>query len=140
AKININAPVNKVFEVTADGRQQLIWDKGSFSALEELTPPPTQKGSKFKCRVKGMGKMMYEFAEYQPPGIFVHKSVTGMCYGTHYFQFTETAEGTLFSQTMELRMRGFFILLSPFVSFGLQRSLNRMNKELKAYIESKIQT
>lgn len=136
AEIVINASITRVFEIASDGRQQLIWDKGYFSSLEELTSPPTRKGSKFKCRVKGMGKMSYEFAEYQPPRLFIHESVTTLCYGTHHFRFSETTGGTLFSQTMELRMRGFFILFTPFVSFGLQRSLKRMNRELKAYIES----
>ena len=136
AGIFINAPQQKIFNIAADGHQQMAWDSGNFTHFEMLSPPPVQKGTKCQCRVKGMGKMTYEFAEYKPYSVFVHTSVTRMAYGTHYFSFEEKDAGTMFLQKMELRLRGIFILLTPFIKPSLTKTLNNMNKELKNYCES----
>lgn len=133
--ILIHAPVKKVFETAADPNKQLIWNTGDFSHLSSLSDGPLGKGSKFSCRVKGAGKMIYEFTEYLPYSRFTHASTTRMSYGVHYFSFNEKNNSTEFLQTMQIRLRGFAILLYPFAKNILKKQLNKINMGLKQYLE-----
>lgn len=137
ATIIIHAPAREVFAVAADPYQQLIWDAGNFTDLQSLDNLPLGKGSKFSCRVKGVGKMTYEFSDYQPFKQFVHQSKTWMNSGVHTFDFTEKDGATRLTQIMQIKLQGIGVLLYPFAKRILGRQLVRLNNELKNYVERK---
>ena len=136
ATISIQASAEKVFNTAADPNQQLKWDAGNFTRLESLTNGPLGKGSRFSCYVKGMGKMVYEFSEYQPFTRFVHSSTNWMSDGIHNFDFNENDGITELTQTMTIKLKGIGIIIYPFARNILNKQLGRLNSELKKYIEN----
>lgn len=133
--ILITAPTESVFRAVADPHKQAIWDPDSMKDPVALNSKEPCLGACYRCRVPGMGIMHYEFATYQPFSLFVHDSKTSIANGVHEFSFSASDEGTLFSQTMKLRPKGWGYLLYPFMGMLTRRRLQQMNKKLKQYLE-----
>jgi uncharacterized protein YndB with AHSA1/START domain len=70
----IAAPPEAVFDAAADPQTQLSWDAGNLLAVEKLTPGALARGARYRGRFKGMGTVEYEFAEFDRPHRFAHRT------------------------------------------------------------------
>jgi hypothetical protein len=131
----IRAPRQEVFEAVADPFRQVEWDGSYMSGVQQLTPGPIREGSRFTCRLRGLGRMDYRFTTYQPWDRFHHASEMFVMTGEHEFIFDEEAGGTRFRQVMSVRPKGLGFLLYPFLKKMLRRRLLQMNRELKEWME-----
>src|ERR687888_549811 len=68
----IAQPTERVFDAAADPQLQLRWDAPTLRQVEKLTPGPLARGARYRGNFKGLGKVTYEFAEFEPGRAFQH--------------------------------------------------------------------
>jgi uncharacterized protein YndB with AHSA1/START domain len=95
-------PVSEVFDTVADPEKQLLWEPEMLKAVEKLTPGPLGKGSRYRGAFKGLGKVEYEYVEFEPNRRFVHRARMPLGIMLHIFTFEETPGGTRMSQEGEI--------------------------------------
>jgi hypothetical protein len=135
ASVDINCSCETLFHVSADPYQQLKWDAPNFKNVTALTPGPIGKGSAYKCVIRCLGTMQYEFAEYEPCNFFAHRSKMFLTYGYHRFEFVRLPQGTRLIQTMQVWPRGIGILFYPFMKRMTQKQLDSVGTGLKSFLE-----
>jgi hypothetical protein len=130
----IAAQLEETFDAAADPEIQLRWDAGNLLGVERLTSGPLAKGSRYRGRFKGMGTVEYEFAEFDRPRRFTHR--TRVPFGTmsHRLSFEAAAEGTRLTQEAWLEPNLVGRLMSPIVGRMLRKRLPTVSAELRAYL------
>jgi uncharacterized protein YndB with AHSA1/START domain len=132
----IAAPPEAVFDAAADPQTQLSWDAGNLLAVEKLTPGALARGARYRGRFKGMGTVEYEFAEFDRPQRFAHR--TQVPFGTmgHRLTFEPAAEGTRLTQEGWLEPNLVGRLMTPLIGRMLRRRLPTVARELGEYLAS----
>lgn len=124
----------ELFAIVADPQSQLIWDAESLKQVEALTPGPLGKGSRYRGTFSGLGVVEYEYAEYEPPTRFAHRSIVRMGEIYHTFEFEPLPEGTRLTHTSTLRARGLWRLLAPMMRRVMQNRLRAMSIAIRDYL------
>jgi len=130
----IPVPPEAAFDAAADPTTQLRWDAANLLEVEQLTSGPLAKGSRYRGRFKGMGTVEYEFAEFDRPNRFTHR--TRVPFGTmsHQLTFERAAEGTRLTQEGWLEPNLIGRLMAPVIGRMLRRRLPTVAGELRAYL------
>ena len=137
-EIDINRPVEEVFDVVADERNEprynprLLW-------VEKLSSGPIGRGTRFRAASKTMGRpveMTIEFTEYERPRRL--RSSTHMptmeIQGT--LTFDPVPERTRMRWSWALQPRGVVRLLSPLVARMGERQEETIWAGLKQFMEA----
>ena len=130
----IKATPEAAFEAAADPETQLRWDAGNLLAVEKLTPGALGQGARYRGRFKGMGTVEYEFAEFERPHLFAHR--TQLPFGTmgHRLTFESTVESTRLTQEAWLEANLIGRLMTPMIGRMLRRRLPTVARELGDYL------
>jgi len=137
-EVTIDAPVEEVFDLVADERNEPRYNPRIVHA-EKLSEGPIGRGSRFVAQPKGMGskgKMTMEVVEYERP----HRlhSIIRSSYmeveGT--LTFGEADGGTRLRWVWDMGLVGPMKLMSPVLALIGPRWERRNWEGLKQYIES----
>jgi len=137
--IVINRPVEQVFAVMADAKNQRQWD----SALLEvrLTPDgPMSVGTKITEVRKFMGRASEntgEVIEFEPNARITRKSSVDSpmkLVGT--LTFAPTPKGTKVGWRWDLQFSGFFVLVGPLIAAAMIKGADKSLRGLKDRLES----
>lgn len=130
----IPAPPEAAFDTAADPNTQLRWDAANLLKVEQLTSGPLAKGSRYRGHFKGMGTVEYEFAEFDRPRRFTHR--TRVPFGTmsHQLTFEAAAGGTRLTQEGWLEPNLIGRLMGPVIGRMLRRRLPTVAAELRDYL------
>lgn len=137
-EVTIDAPVEEVFDLVADERNEPRYNPRIVHA-EKLSEGPIGRGSRFVAQPKGMGskgKMTLEVVEYERP----HRlhSIIRSSYmeveGT--LTFGEADGGTRLRWVWDMGLVGPMKLMSPVLALIGPRWERRNWEGLKQYIES----
>ena len=137
-EVTIDAPVEEVFDLVADERNEPRYNPRIVNA-EKLSEGPIGRGSRFVAQPKGMGskgKMTLEVVEYERP----HRlhSIIRSSYmeveGT--LTFGEADGGTRLRWVWDMGLVGPMKLMSPVLALIGPRWERRNWEGLKQYIES----
>jgi uncharacterized protein YndB with AHSA1/START domain len=130
----IPAAPDHVFQVASDPEIQLRWDRDSLRAVEKLSSGPLGKGSRYRGKFKGIGTVEYEFAEFDPPHRFTHR--THMPFGSmnHRLTFDPAPEGTRLTQEAWLEPNLIGRVIAPIANRMLGRRLPVVARELREYV------
>jgi hypothetical protein len=129
-------PTADVFEAAADPQIQLRWDARTLRHVEQLTPGPLGRGSRFRGNFKGFGVVTYEFTEFEPGHRFQHVAKIPMGEMRHRFIFDQIPDGTRLIQEGDLRPNIVGRLLAPFIMRMLRQRFSTIAQELDAYLAS----
>lgn len=131
----IAASPEAVFDAAVDPETQLRWDAGSLLEVHKLTPGPLAKGSRYRGRFKGMGTVEYEFAEFDRPHRFTHRTRVPFGVMSHQLTFDSVTEGgTRLTQEGWLEPNLIGRLMAPVIGRMLRRRLPTVAQELRAYL------
>src|SRR5688572_21682633 len=100
----IQRPPASVFAAIEDPKVQMTFDP-MFRGVEQLTPGPIARGTRFRGDFKGMGKVEYEYADFEPGRRIVH--AVRMPFGgmRHAFELApEGATATQLAQSMDAEL------------------------------------
>jgi uncharacterized protein YndB with AHSA1/START domain len=89
----IKKPVDEVFGVVADAGNFAEWNP-TIRASRRLDDQPLGKGSRFEWDLRGFGKVVQEFQEFEPSAqVRIVPHITTL-EGGHRFRFTANGDAT----------------------------------------------
>ena len=129
----IERPVEEVFRVASDPKAQLEWDD-RMTSVQPLSEAPLERGATFRARFRRMGSVTYEYADFDPPRRFSHRSRMPFGTMTHVFTFDPTASGTRMVQVGRMEPTALGRLLAPVVRRMLAKRFPQIAGDLRAYL------
>jgi hypothetical protein len=136
--VEIKKPADKVFAYTTDAKSWPKWQT-ILPQAEQTSPGPVAVGTTFKGVVHMMGlsfKWTSKATECQPPGKF-GKIITSMpMIVDQHNTYIPIEGGTKFTIVYDLKIRGFYKLMSPVLVSKMRTELRKSLGNLKGVLEA----
>jgi len=140
--IVIDRPVEQVFAVFADTKNQPQWDPGLLEA--RLMPEgPVRVGTRITEMRRFMGRVSEntgEVIEFEPNARITRKSVDQPMAVVGTVAFTSIPKGTMINWKWDLQFSGFFSLVGTLIATGMKRGAQSSLYGLKDLLESQVPT
>ena len=130
----IKKPVDEVFAVVADGGGWADWNP-TVRASRRLDTGPIGNGARFEWDLRGVGKVVQEFQEFEPNRRVRILSHVKMVEGGHRFRFSAQGQGTRIDHELEIRPKSMFVLLAPMIGLNGRKNLRDTANALQAHLE-----
>ena len=130
----IKKPVDEVFAVVADGASWADWNP-TVRASRRLDAGPIGNGARFEWQLRGVGKVVQEFQEFEPNTRVRFVTHVKATKGGHLFCFSSQGEETRIDHEVEIRPKGVFILLAPMMGLIGRKDLRDTANGLQAHLE-----
>jgi hypothetical protein len=130
----IKKTVDEVFAVVVDGASWADWNP-TVRASRRLDGGPIGNGARFEWDLRGVGKVVQEFQEFEPNTrvrFVTHVKTLG---GGHLFCFSTQGEGTRIDHEVEIRPKGVFRLFAPMMGLIGRKDLRDTAAALQAHLE-----
>jgi uncharacterized membrane protein len=140
SSVVINSPVEQVFAVMIDTKNQPRWDPGLLEA--RLSPDgPIKVGTKITEVRKFMARTSEntgEVVEFEPNARITRKSVNGPMTVVGTVTFAGTPKGTKVSWRWDLQLKGIFALAGPIIATLLEKGSETSLGGLKDLLENQV--
>jgi uncharacterized protein YndB with AHSA1/START domain len=133
----IPRPLEEVFDAAADPFQQLQWDAKLLKSVQPVGSGPLAKGARYRGRFKGMGTVEYEYADYDPPHRFAHRSALPMGEMLHTLEFEPVDGGTRLTQRISMRPTFLGRVMGPVMRPRMRRRMRDLPLQLTEYLQAK---
>jgi uncharacterized protein YndB with AHSA1/START domain len=130
----IKKPVDEVFAVVADGAGWADWNP-TVRASRRLDTGPIGNGARFEWDLRGVGRVVQEFQEFEPNRRVRILSHVKMVEGGHRFRFSAQGEGTRIDHELEIRPKSVFHLFAPMIGLNGRKNLRDTANALQAHLE-----
>jgi hypothetical protein len=104
-------------------------------ASRRLDTGPIGNGARFEWDLRGVGKVVQEFQEFEPNRRVRILSHVKMVEGGHRFRFSAQSEGTRIDHEQEIRPKSVFLLLAPMIGLNGRKNLRDTANALQARLE-----
>jgi hypothetical protein len=136
----IEARPEVAFAAASDPERQLEWDAGRMRSVQKLSPGPLGKGARYRASFKGMGKVEYDYEDYEPPRRFTHRSRLPIGTMRHTFVFEPSDGGTRMTQEGSFEPTFLGRLATPVVRRMLARTFPRIAESIQAHLRGGART
>lgn len=131
----IRRPVEEVFAAVIDAGNFAAWNP-TIRASRKLSDGEVGNGSRFEWQLRGFGKVIQEFQEFQRnERVRIVPQLKSLS-GGHRFLFTADAGGTRIDHELEMVPHGLFRLFGPIVARTGRKNLRDTAAALQAHLES----
>jgi ligand-binding SRPBCC domain-containing protein len=130
----IKKPVDEVFAVVADGASWADWNP-TVRASRRLDAGPIGNGARFEWELRGVGKVVQEFQEFEPNTRVRFVTHVKTIKGGHLFRFSTEGEQTRIDHEVEIRPKGVFLLFAPMMGLIGRKDLRDTANALQAHLE-----
>jgi hypothetical protein len=130
----IKRPVDEVFAVVADGASWADWNP-TVRASRRLNAGPIGNGARFEWELRGVGKVVQEFQEFEPNTRVRFVTHVKQMKGGHLFRFSTQGEQTRIDHEVEVRPTGVFLLFAPMMRLIGRKDLRDTSNALQAHLE-----
>ena len=130
----IKKPVDEVFKVVADGASWADWNP-TVRASRRLDAGPIGNGARFEWQLRGVGKVVQEFQEFEPNTRVRFVTHVKTIKGGHLFCFSPQGEETRIDHEVEIRPKGVFMLFAPMMGLIGRKDLRDTANALQAHLE-----
>ena len=130
----ISKPAGEVFDVLADVGSYAKWNPTILSS-RWVDDEPHGNGSRFEWGLRGLGKVVQELGEFEPP---VHlRIVTDLkpVKGGHRMRLTANGDATRIDHELEVTPRGIFRLFGPMLVMNGRRNLRATANAISTHFE-----
>jgi ligand-binding SRPBCC domain-containing protein len=138
--IEINRPLQEVFDYVSDVGNFPEWTAHTLEVLKD-TPGPPQQGDEFTLVIKSVGRRFetpYERTSYEPNRRYTDRAVGGPVPNQQWvYTFQEEPGGTRLTRAVEAEPGGFLKLLEPLQKRTVQRQLRKDLQTLKDQLEAR---
>jgi uncharacterized protein YndB with AHSA1/START domain len=137
-EIVINRPVEEVFDIVADERNEPRYNP-RFLRAEQTSVGPIGVGTRFRAETKTMGRtvpMTIEFTTYERPRRLASRTRMSAMDIRGTLTFESAKAGTLMRWSWELQPRGVYRLLTPLIAWMGQRQEAAIWAGLKRFLEA----
>jgi uncharacterized protein YndB with AHSA1/START domain len=131
----IHRPVDTVFATVTDAAAFAEWNP-TIRASRRLDEGPIGNGSKFEWDLRGFGKVVQDFQEFEPNKrvrIVPHMKTVE---GGHRFSFTADGADTRIDHELEMIPKGLFRLFAPMMGMIGRKNLRDTADALQRHLES----
>jgi uncharacterized protein YndB with AHSA1/START domain len=137
SSIVINRSPDEVFAAIADPQVQVTYDGETYRSAEKLTDGPIGKGTRFRGDFTGMGKVEYEYSEFEPGRLIQHRVMLPAGKVFHRFELSPEAGGTRLTQSIDTdpSLLG-RILWSLVLEKKLRDRVKTLNARVRTFVES----
>jgi uncharacterized protein YndB with AHSA1/START domain len=136
-EVDIAAPVDQVFDLVADERNEPRYNP-RLARAEKVTDGPVGAGSRFVVEPRGMGRwgvMTAEVVDYDRPRRLATSVRSSYLAVDGTLTFTEADGGTRLSWSWDTRLRGWARLFTPVLVVTGARWERRNWEDLKRFME-----
>ncbi|WP_332644965.1 SRPBCC family protein [Aeromicrobium sp.] len=133
--LTLDQPPDRVFDFLTDLPNEPTWNP-DCSSVEKLSAEPTQEGSTFRGRFRGMGQVMVELTAYRPHHRFATRERSRIATGDFDFALTPHGKGTQVDLQMTLRPNGPMRLLQPIMRRKISQFLADLPHHIQAGLDS----
>ena len=130
----IKKPVDEVFAVVADGASWADWNP-TIRASRRLDAGPIGNGARFEWQLRGVGKVVQEFQEFEPNTRVRFVTHVKTMKGGHLFRLSTQGEQTRIDHEVEIRPKGVFLLFAPLMGLIGRKDLRDTANALQAHLE-----
>jgi hypothetical protein len=130
----IDRPVEEVFAVVADGGNFAQWNP-TIRASRRLDDGEIGNGSRFEWDLRGFGKVVQEFQEFQTNAQLRIVPHIKTVQGGHRFRFAAQGAATRIDHELEMIPKGAFRLLAPILSMTGRKNLRDTANALQRHLE-----
>jgi hypothetical protein len=130
----IKKPVDEVFAVVADGASWADWNP-TVRASRRLDAGPIGNGARFEWELRGVGKVVQEFQEFEPNTRVRFVTHVKTMKGGHLFRFSTQGEQTRIDHELEIRPKGVFLVFAPMMGLIGRKDLRDTANALQAHLE-----
>jgi uncharacterized protein YndB with AHSA1/START domain len=138
-EIFINRPVEEVFDVVADERNEPRYNP-RLLCVEQISSGPIGRGTQFRAATKTMGRpvqMTIEFTDYERPRHLASLTHLPTMEIRGALSFDPVPEGTRMGWSWELQPRGVLRLLRPLIARRGKRQEEAIWAGLKQFLEAR---
>ena len=130
----INKPVDAVFQTVVDVANFPKWNPTTPSA-RKLTTGEIGEGTRFELEIPGFGKVQQELREFERNKRVRLVPSMRFLSGGHRFLFTAQGSSTRIDHELEMTLKGFFKIFSPFMGMMGAKNLRDFADALQRYLE-----
>jgi hypothetical protein len=136
ANVVIEKSSPAVFSALEDPKVQITFDD-MFRGVEKLTPGPIAKGTRFRGDFKGMGKVEYEYVDFERNRLIVHGVKMPFGAMRHSFAMSPEKNGaTRLDQSIQADLNLLGKILWPIMmKKKFEQRLATLNGLVKTYVE-----
>jgi len=130
----IDRPAHEVFRVIADVAKLAEWNP-TIKSARKLSDGPASEGTRFEMVLAGLGAVPHTLEEFRrnvQARYVPHFKVNS---GGHRFVLTPQGEKTKVEHELEMNPKGFYVLMSPFMTMVGRKNLKLTADALKKYVE-----
>jgi hypothetical protein len=131
----IDRPAADVFAVIADVANIAKWNP-TIKSARKVSQGENGEGTQFEMEVQGFGNVpqtLEEFERNRRARYVPHFKVMS---GGHRFLLTDEGAKTRVDHELEMKPKGFYVLMTPFMGMMGRKNLQRTADALKHYVES----
>ena len=137
-ELEINCPIEEVFDLWADMRNDKEWHPMAEGDAEMVTAEPLQVGTIFKGKYKGMGMVTEETVAYERPFKLSRRGSAKNYRMESTFTFEELAsDKTKLKATGKVTPLGFMKIMTPLMKMMMQKQLYQVMYQLKITAENR---
>jgi carbon monoxide dehydrogenase subunit G len=134
AEIEIDCPIEEVFDFLADARNELRWLPGA-AGVEKVSDGPVRLGARFRGEYARIGTVTLDIVAFERPArVTFHGRARSMEFDDA-IALEATPEGTILHAAMEAHPGVLMKLLTPAVRGVMRRQFAANWLELKAALE-----
>jgi uncharacterized protein YndB with AHSA1/START domain len=137
-EITIGRPIEVVFDYVADQTNEPTYNPSMVRA-EKVTEGPIGKGTRFRSMVRSAGRnadMLIEFTGYDRPRLLASTTTMEQADIDYTLAFEADAAGTRMRWSGDVRPKGAFRLLSPWITRLGRRQEQRIWQSMKSHLEA----
>ena len=133
---HVDGPPDLVFAALANPETQLLYDGKTFAAIEQLSPGPVGKGTRFRAALRPVGTIEYECSDFDPATVLEHSAATALGLIRNRFTVGGSGDGARVVQTISLAPNVLGQLLSPIVKQLMEARVQSLNDRLKTFVRA----
>jgi hypothetical protein len=134
SSIDIRRSTEDVFEYTSNLKNEMEWNP-NLILVERISTGPQGVGTRFSAKWRGRPPMTVEYTCFDRPRMFETLGVGKGMDATFRAEASPQGDGTHFTVTMDLRLKGFMRLVSPVIQIAMQRQERRLLGNLKSCLK-----
>jgi uncharacterized protein YndB with AHSA1/START domain len=135
AELQIDAPVERVFDYVADARNEPQWLPGA-KHVEMLTAGDLGEGARFEGDYARAGRVRIEIVAYQRPHRVTLRGRSRIVHFDDQIELAKTEEGTRLSARMTAEPQGLMRLAAPLMGRAMRSQFEANWTHLKRVLES----
>ena len=134
--LQVAGSIDDVFDTLADMTRLKEADPDIRTAVQ-TTDGAIGVGTRFQMQVRQMGTMRMEITEHEPPNHLRHFTQGAMAKVDGDIRFSTDADKVRIDWAIDMKGRGFGLLLTPFLGMFMKRGIRQTIENYKRYFEER---